>query len=319
MSGDTVLVGADSENSQYGAAYAFVRSGTVWTEQQKLLASDGAMGDWFGASVSVSGDTAVVGAERDQDNGGGSGSAYVFQRNGSTWTEQHKLLASDGAALAYFGHSVSVDGTSAVVGAHGSGTNKGSAYVYVLQGAANGQSCSADGDCRSGHCADGVCCDTACGGGQTDDCQACDVSGSEGTCSVLADGTSCNSGSGVCQAGSCASTGSGGSGGMGGTGTAGSSAGGSSGAAGSGGTGTAGAAGSAGTAGAGGSAGATTGGSGGTPADGGTPSGGSGSANSNAKGGCGCRVSGGSGRSRDAWFIVLGLGVIALRRRSYRS
>ena len=96
----------------------FVRSGTTWTEQQKLLASDGAAGDYFGFSVSVSGDTVVVGASLDDTPGGvDAGSAYVFVRSGTTWTEQQKLLASDGAAGDDFGYSVSVSGDTVVVGA----------------------------------------------------------------------------------------------------------------------------------------------------------------------------------------------------------
>ena len=86
-------------------------------EQAKLTASDGAPKDWFGWSVSVSGDTAVVGALYDDDNGFHSGSVYVFVRAGSTWTEQAKLTASDGAGGDQFGLSVSVDGDTAVVGA----------------------------------------------------------------------------------------------------------------------------------------------------------------------------------------------------------
>ena len=68
-------------------------------EQAKLTASDGAAVDWFGISVAIAGDTIVVGAYGDDtDNGTNSGSAYVFTRTGTTWTEQAKLTASDGAA-----------------------------------------------------------------------------------------------------------------------------------------------------------------------------------------------------------------------------
>ncbi len=107
------------------------------TEADKLLASDGAAYDRFGFSVSVSGDTAVVGAERDDDNGPDSGSAYVYVRSGSSWSEQAKLTASDGAAGDRFGFSVSVSGETAVVGADGDDDNgswSGSAYVFVRSG-----------------------------------------------------------------------------------------------------------------------------------------------------------------------------------------
>ena len=112
----------------------FTRSGGVWTEQQKLTTSDAAAEDWFGSSVAVEGNTAVIGAERDDDNGINSGSVYVFTRSTGVWTEQQKLIASDGAAEDQFGVSVAVDGDTAVIGAHLDGDNgveSGSAYVFI--------------------------------------------------------------------------------------------------------------------------------------------------------------------------------------------
>ena len=124
---------ADDDNgSASGSAYVFVRSGTTWTEQQKLTASDGAASDWFGFSVSISGDIAIVGAYKDDS---GQGSTYVFVRSGTTWTEQQKLTASDGAASDSFGRSVSISGDTAIIGAFGDdddGSNSGSAYVFAL-------------------------------------------------------------------------------------------------------------------------------------------------------------------------------------------
>ncbi len=101
----------------------------------KLTASDGAAGDMFGVSVAISGDTAVVGAYHDDDNGADSGSAYVFVRSGSGWTQQAKLTASDGAAGDLFGVSVAISGDTAVVGAFyddDNGADSGSAYVYTV-------------------------------------------------------------------------------------------------------------------------------------------------------------------------------------------
>ena len=101
--------------------------------EAKLTASDGAKWDRFGRSVSVSGNTIVIGAEYDNDNGVSSGSAYVFVREGASWSEQQKLTASDGAAADFFGYSVSVSGDTIVVGAaydDDNGQNSGSAYVY---------------------------------------------------------------------------------------------------------------------------------------------------------------------------------------------
>ena len=106
----------------------------TFNEEQKLLASDGAADDYFGRSVAVDGDTAVIGAYMDDDNGTNFGSAYVFTRNGGTWTQQVKLTASDGAAEDYFGYSVAVNGDTAVIGAaydDDNITNSGSAYVFT--------------------------------------------------------------------------------------------------------------------------------------------------------------------------------------------
>jgi len=74
-------------------------------EVAKLVAPDGAAGDYFGYSVAVDGDTAVIGAFNDDDNGPNSGSAYVFIRSGSSWVQQAKLTASDGAEYDSFGIS----------------------------------------------------------------------------------------------------------------------------------------------------------------------------------------------------------------------
>ncbi|MBI5481686.1 MAG: FG-GAP repeat protein [Deltaproteobacteria bacterium] len=131
VSGDTAVVGAYDENYR-GAAYVFVRSGATWIQQAKLLPSDSAAGDRFGWSVSVSGDTAVVGAYAKNTV---TGAAYVFVKSGTTWTEQAKLLASDGAKGDGLGESVSVAGDTAVVGAYGKNIVTGAAYVFVRSGA----------------------------------------------------------------------------------------------------------------------------------------------------------------------------------------
>ncbi|MBI1317327.1 MAG: hypothetical protein GC168_00070 [Candidatus Hydrogenedens sp.] len=138
VSGDTAVLGAirvDDGGTDAGSAYVYVRSGGVWTQQQKLTASDAAANDWFGYSVSVSGDTTVLGALRDDDGGSDSGSAYVYVRSGGVWTQQQKLSASDAAGGDGFGSSVSVSGDAALVGANGDddgGVNSGSAYVFTI-------------------------------------------------------------------------------------------------------------------------------------------------------------------------------------------
>jgi hypothetical protein len=103
--------GDDTAAGDAGAAYVFVRSGTTWSQQAQLLASDAAVLDQFGNSVSLSGDTAIVGAMNDDITVGlntvtDAGSAYVFVRSGSSWSEQAHLLASDGFKYDRFGNSV---------------------------------------------------------------------------------------------------------------------------------------------------------------------------------------------------------------------
>lgn len=105
-------------------------------EIKKLLASDGVESDFFGETISISGDVVVVGARFDDDDGGDSGSAYVFSRNqggADNWGEVKKLTASDAAGGDQFGSSVSISGDIIVVGAHADddlGTSSGSAYVF---------------------------------------------------------------------------------------------------------------------------------------------------------------------------------------------
>ena len=116
-----------------GSAYIFKRDGTSWSQQQKLTASDGAAGDDFGRSVSISGDYAIIGAYGDDDKGTNSGSAYIFKWNGTGWVQQQKLTASDGAANDWFGHSVSISGDYAIIGADDDddkGSSSGSAYIF---------------------------------------------------------------------------------------------------------------------------------------------------------------------------------------------
>jgi len=141
VSGDTVIVGAiadDDTAGDSGSAYVYFRSGGVWNPQQKLTAgADAGAGDLFGWSVSVSGNTAVVGADLDNVDFNNQGSAYVFVRAGGVWTQQQKLTASDAAASDFFGYFVSVAGDTAVVGAYANddaGTDSRSAYVYVRSG-----------------------------------------------------------------------------------------------------------------------------------------------------------------------------------------
>jgi hypothetical protein len=136
ISADIAVIGAwrDDDNGEYsGSAYVFRRVGSNWVEEAKLLASDGAAEDWFGYSVSISGDAAVIGAHGGDDSGDNSGSAYVFRHDGSGWVEEAKLLASDGAEDDRFGRSVSISEDTAVIGVpqdRDNGWYSGSAYIF---------------------------------------------------------------------------------------------------------------------------------------------------------------------------------------------
>jgi len=139
ISGDTATVGAygdDDNGDDSGSAYIFSRNqggADNWGQVKKLTAGDGAAGDTFGLSVSISGDTATVGAYGDD---GYSGSAYIFSRDQGgavNWGQVQKLTAGDGAAGDYFGRSVSISGDTAIVGAYGdddNGDRSGSAYSF---------------------------------------------------------------------------------------------------------------------------------------------------------------------------------------------
>jgi hypothetical protein len=126
VNGDTAVIGARLNDGGNGSAYVFTRSGTTWTQQAKITASDGGYG--FGKSVSVYGNTAVIGANSYLYKG----SAYVFTRSGTTWTQQAKITASDGESYDLFGESVSLNGDTAVIGAYWDDGRKGSAYVFSL-------------------------------------------------------------------------------------------------------------------------------------------------------------------------------------------
>ncbi len=137
LSGDTAVAGAighDEKGDNAGAAYVFGRSGNVWTHEVKLTAADGYEGDAFGQSIAIDGDTMVIGAPHDDDNGDGSGSAYVFLRKGGIWKQQAKLVSSDGAAGDLFGISVALDHDTIVIGADLNdeiAQDAGAAYVFV--------------------------------------------------------------------------------------------------------------------------------------------------------------------------------------------
>jgi hypothetical protein len=132
LSGETLAVGATGDDNNAGALYIFVKTNGSWVQTQRLTASDGAAGDFFGQSVSLNGSSLVVGASGDANN---RGSAYVFVRAGSTWSQQSKLIPNDGTGGDLFGFGVTISGDTVAVGAAGAsidGNNgRGAAYIFV--------------------------------------------------------------------------------------------------------------------------------------------------------------------------------------------
>lgn len=120
IDGNTIVVGDPSKlvdgRVNQGAAYVFTRIDTTWSLQQRLTAADGRSNDFFGSDVFVDGDTIIIGAPFFQDENLRKGSAYVFARNGGTWSIQAKLVAGDGIPGDGFGEAVAVKNNTAIVG-----------------------------------------------------------------------------------------------------------------------------------------------------------------------------------------------------------
>jgi hypothetical protein len=142
ISGDYAIAGAADNDDGFtasGSAYIFHRTGTnTWDAGTKILASDAYASDYFGWSVAIGGDYAVVGAYGNDDGASATGSAYIFRRTGTnTWDAGTKILAPDAAQSDQFGRSVAIDGNTAVVGAYqndDAGTSSGSAYIFRRTG-----------------------------------------------------------------------------------------------------------------------------------------------------------------------------------------
>eukprot|EP00970_Alexandrium_tamarense_P014027 scaffold3839_cov150-Alexandrium_tamarense.AAC.1 len=130
----------DDKGYDSGSVYLYMLNSTsnTWGDEQKIVASDGAAGDWFGWSVAMSGTGhLVVGAQGDDDK---AGSVYLYTLNSTsnTWGDEQKIVASDGAAYDYFGHDVAISGTGhLVVGASGDDDKAGSVYLYTLNSTSN--------------------------------------------------------------------------------------------------------------------------------------------------------------------------------------
>ena len=128
--GNTALIGAYVDDIgakiNQGSAYVFQRSGTIWNQQAHLTSSDGAAEDYFGRSVSLSGDgnTALIGADMKTIGGNTrQGAAYLFNRSGSSWNQSQQLTNQSGSAYHWFGGQVAIstDAHTVLVGSEGLG------------------------------------------------------------------------------------------------------------------------------------------------------------------------------------------------------
>jgi hypothetical protein len=136
-SGDTVMAGASANISPHYVE-VFVRRGTSWIAQAKLIGQEDVLSDEFGSSIALEGDVALIGAPRGRSGGAETGTAHVFVRSGSTWNRQAMLIANDAASNDYFGGSVALAGDTALVGAPwvdlSAGDVAGCAYVFERVG-----------------------------------------------------------------------------------------------------------------------------------------------------------------------------------------
>ncbi len=138
LNGDTVLIGVpfeDAQGSNAGAAYAFTRTGSSWSQQAKLTASDGSAGDRFGSSVALFGNQAAIGAPLEDEQGADAGAIYPFSRSGSSWSQGTKITADAGAAGDQFGAALSLRGDFLLAGAplsDSNGSDAGAGYLYRL-------------------------------------------------------------------------------------------------------------------------------------------------------------------------------------------
>jgi hypothetical protein len=140
LDGSTLVVGANGatvgDNAAQGAVYVFTESNGTWTQTQKLTADDGAAYDNFGLSVALKGSIILVGSPRAAIGANaGQGALYVFTESNGTWSQTQKLTASDGAANDSFGESVSLEGSTALIGAYNATVNghplQGAAYIFT--------------------------------------------------------------------------------------------------------------------------------------------------------------------------------------------
>ena len=133
VSGDRVVAGAwfeDSLGTDSGAAYVFVHADGAWTQEAKLKAADPEANDTFGRTVAIDGPTIVIGAPLDDDQGASTGSAYVFERGESGWSQVQKLLGTPVLGSDQFGLGLDLNGDDLAIGAPWADNGTGLAHVF---------------------------------------------------------------------------------------------------------------------------------------------------------------------------------------------
>lgn len=136
LAGDTAIVGAEADDEPFGdktgAAYVFIRGEDGWSRETVLATEDG---NDFGESVAVEGDTVLIGDPEEEEHGEESGAAYIYTRNDNSWQQQTRLTAEEGEREDAFGHSVSLQGGIALIGAYDqndpNGEDSGAAHVFT--------------------------------------------------------------------------------------------------------------------------------------------------------------------------------------------
>ena len=138
LDGDTALIGADKDNGtcngtdvSCGAVYVFIKSANDWSLQQKIAAKYPEQGSYFGTSVALDGNTALIGASDEDASCNGTdikcGAVYVFTRYGTSWVQQQKIIAEYPNAYDIFGASIALDGNTALIGC----LSCGGAYLFT--------------------------------------------------------------------------------------------------------------------------------------------------------------------------------------------
>ena len=134
VSGNYIIAGAHGDDGSKGSAYIFYNNSGEWTQQAKIISDDGNSEDFFGKSVSISGDYAIVGAQRNDASKSEEGAAYLYVRNGNYWSQQEKFTASDANDTGLFGYCVTIENDFALVSTV---QDNGAVYVFGPENVGN--------------------------------------------------------------------------------------------------------------------------------------------------------------------------------------